>query len=281
MNGAGRLVLTADPSRCLLLYPLAAWEPIQARLMALSSFNEKIRSLQRLLVGYADDVDIDTAGRILVPPSLRRYANLDKHVVLVGQGHKFELWDESAVAGANRADHRLPRRRPAARTRRLHALGRTWPMESMSPSCSKKPWRRWRSGRPVSTSTQRSAAAAMRGRFSRAWRPRDASSASTAIPPLKPPPLQLASHRFPLRFPPRLVFGTARRPCRTCACAGRRRAARSRNLLAADRRREARLFLPPRRSARHADGPVARRIRCRIPCPRHGARTDGGLARLW
>jgi MraZ protein len=95
MDGPGRLILTADPSRCLLLYPLAAWEPIQARLMSLSSFNEKIRSLQRLLVGYADDVDIDTAGRILVPPALRRYANLDKHVVLVGQGHKFELWDEA------------------------------------------------------------------------------------------------------------------------------------------------------------------------------------------
>jgi MraZ protein len=94
-QGQGRLVLTADPSRCLLLYPLAAWEPIQARLMSLSSFNDKIRSLQRLLVGYADDVDIDTAGRILVPPALRRYANLDKHVVLVGQGHKFELWDEA------------------------------------------------------------------------------------------------------------------------------------------------------------------------------------------
>jgi len=95
MNGPGHLVLTADPSRCLLLYPLAAWEPIQARLMSLSSFNDKIRSLQRLLVGYADDVDVDTAGRILVPPALRRYANLDKHVVLVGQGHKFELWDEA------------------------------------------------------------------------------------------------------------------------------------------------------------------------------------------
>jgi MraZ protein len=95
MNGQGRLVLTADPARCLLLYPLAAWEPIQARLMSLSSFNDKIRSLQRLLVGYADDVDIDTAGRILVPPALRRYANLDKYVVLVGQGHKFELWDEA------------------------------------------------------------------------------------------------------------------------------------------------------------------------------------------
>ena len=91
----GRLVLTADPSRCLLLYPVAAWEPIQARLMALSSFNDRIRALQRLLVGHADDVDIDAAGRILVPPALRRYANLDKHVVLVGQGQKFELWDEA------------------------------------------------------------------------------------------------------------------------------------------------------------------------------------------
>jgi len=95
MGGEGRLVLTADPSRCLLLYPVAAWEPIQARLMDLSSFNDKIRGLQRLLVGYADDVEIDTAGRILVPPALRRYAGLDKHVVLVGQGHKFELWDEA------------------------------------------------------------------------------------------------------------------------------------------------------------------------------------------
>ena len=91
----GRLVLTADPGHCLLLYPQAEWEPIQARLMALSSFNERIRSLQRLLVGHADDVDLDGAGRILVPPALRQYAALDKHVVLVGQGNKFELWDEA------------------------------------------------------------------------------------------------------------------------------------------------------------------------------------------
>ena len=93
-GGDGRLVLTADPSRCLLLYPLAAWEPIQSRLMALSSFDEKIRGLQRLIVGHADYVELDAAGRILVPPALRRYASLDKHVVLVGQGRKFELWDE-------------------------------------------------------------------------------------------------------------------------------------------------------------------------------------------
>ena len=94
-NSAGHLVLTADPSRCLLLYPRISWEPIQARLMALSSFDAKIRSLQRLLVGHADDVEVDAAGRILVPPALRRYASLDKRVVLVGQGRKFELWDEA------------------------------------------------------------------------------------------------------------------------------------------------------------------------------------------
>jgi MraZ protein len=92
-QGNGSLVLTADPSRCLLLYPLASWEPIQARLMALSSFDAKIRGLQRLLVGHADDVEVDAAGRILVPPALRRYANLDKRVVLVGQGKRLELWD--------------------------------------------------------------------------------------------------------------------------------------------------------------------------------------------
>ena len=95
-DGSSRLVITADPSRCLLLYPQAAWEPIQKRLMSLSSFDEQIRGLQRLLVGHADDVEIDAAGRILVPPALRRFAQLDKHVVLVGQGRKFELWDESS-----------------------------------------------------------------------------------------------------------------------------------------------------------------------------------------
>lgn len=89
------LVLTADPSRCLLMYPRQSWEPIQARLMGLSSFNEITRGLQRLLVGHADDVEMDGAGRILVPPALRQYASLEHRVVLVGQGHKFELWDEA------------------------------------------------------------------------------------------------------------------------------------------------------------------------------------------
>jgi MraZ protein len=63
--------------------------------MALSSFNAEIRGLQRLLVGHADDVAMDGTGRILVPPALRQYAGLDHRVVLVGQGNKFELWDEA------------------------------------------------------------------------------------------------------------------------------------------------------------------------------------------
>ncbi len=91
----GTLLLTADPSRCLLLYPPAQWEPIQSRLMGLSSFNAMTRSLQRLLVGHAEDVEIDGAGRILVPPSLRQYAGLEHRVVLVGQGNRYEIWDEA------------------------------------------------------------------------------------------------------------------------------------------------------------------------------------------
>lgn len=93
-NGGGRLIVTADNGGCLLIYPLPEWRPIEAQLMSLSSFDERIRSLQRLIVGHADEVDIDAAGRILIPPALRKYAGLDKRVVLVGQGRKLELWDD-------------------------------------------------------------------------------------------------------------------------------------------------------------------------------------------
>ena len=91
---SGHLVVTADSDRCLLIYPLPDWEPIEQKLMALSSFNAQIRELQRRLVGYAEDVVMDATGRILVPPALRNYALLEKAAVLVGQGHKFELWSK-------------------------------------------------------------------------------------------------------------------------------------------------------------------------------------------
>ena len=91
---AGRLIVTADPSKCLLIYPQPAWEPIEQQLSKLSSFDIKIRSLQRLLVGNASDVEMDSSGRVLVAPPLRKFAGLTKNVMLVGQGTKFELWDE-------------------------------------------------------------------------------------------------------------------------------------------------------------------------------------------
>ena len=91
---SGRLIVTADPSKCLLIYPLPDWEPIEKKLNSLSSFNPQTRSLQRLLVGNASDVELDSAGRILVPTSLRQFAGLEKSVVLAGQGNKFEVWDE-------------------------------------------------------------------------------------------------------------------------------------------------------------------------------------------
>ena len=92
---AGQLVLTADADGCLLLYPQPEWQPIREKLMQLSAFNSRIRALQRFLVGHAEDVVMDTAGRVLISPTLRNYAVLDKRVMLIGQGNKFEVWDEA------------------------------------------------------------------------------------------------------------------------------------------------------------------------------------------
>jgi MraZ protein len=95
-QSAGNIVLTAHPHGCLLLYPQPAWEPIQAKMMALSSFDKQSSSLQRLLVGFAEDIAVDAAGRLLISPTLREFAGLEKDVMLVGQGSHFEMWNLSA-----------------------------------------------------------------------------------------------------------------------------------------------------------------------------------------
>ncbi|WP_293268933.1 division/cell wall cluster transcriptional repressor MraZ [Neptunomonas sp.] len=93
---AGHLVLTIDTEeRCLLLYPIDEWEIIQAKIDALPSLNPVARRLQRLLVGHASDLDMDSHGRLLIPALLRDYAGLDKKTILLGQGRKFEIWDEA------------------------------------------------------------------------------------------------------------------------------------------------------------------------------------------
>jgi MraZ protein len=94
---AGRaLVLTAHPDGCLLLYPRVAWEPIGAKVQALSSFNEQARWWQRLLVGFAEEIEPDAQGRVLISPALRKFADLQKEIMLVGQGSHFELWSAAA-----------------------------------------------------------------------------------------------------------------------------------------------------------------------------------------
>jgi MraZ protein len=90
----GKLVVTVDRDHCLLLYPLPEWEDIERKLVRLPSLNKQARRLQRLLIGHATEVDLDGNGRILLPPPLREFAELDKRVVLIGQGNKFEIWNE-------------------------------------------------------------------------------------------------------------------------------------------------------------------------------------------
>lgn len=92
----GNVVVTIDTqSPCLLVYPLPAWERIEQDLQSLPSLNTAVKQFQRLVLGYATDVELDGNGRMLLSPALREYAKLDKKLVLVGQGNKLEIWCEA------------------------------------------------------------------------------------------------------------------------------------------------------------------------------------------
>lgn len=114
---AGQLIVTIDPvDSCLSVYPLPEWEQIEAKLRELPSLREENRRLQRLLIGNAVDLELDSAGRFLVPPRLREYAGLDKRAMLVGQLNKFQLWNEdawNALADADLAAIKQPGSMPA------------------------------------------------------------------------------------------------------------------------------------------------------------------------
>ena len=92
----GQLVVTIDiKDRCLMLYPLPFWQEVQSKLEGLANMNPRSRTLQRLLMGHATDLEPDASGRVLLPQKLRDYAGLDKKLVLVGQGNKVEIWSEA------------------------------------------------------------------------------------------------------------------------------------------------------------------------------------------
>lgn len=92
----GQLVVTVDRDYCLLLYPLPDWEDIERKLNRLPTFNRQARKLQRLMVGYATELELDGSGRILLSRELREFASLDRQAILIGQGNRFELWDEES-----------------------------------------------------------------------------------------------------------------------------------------------------------------------------------------
>ena len=92
----GQMVVTISPNdRCLWLYTLMAWEAVERKLVSLPTLNAQTRKLKRMLIGHADDCEMDGSGRILLPLPLREFAMLQKKAVLVGQGDKFEIWDEA------------------------------------------------------------------------------------------------------------------------------------------------------------------------------------------
>jgi MraZ protein len=93
-TSGGKICATVHPDICLILYPAPEWGTVQRRLMKLSNMDKQARDLQRLINGYAADLELDGSGRLLLPPSLREFAQIDKHAVLIGVGNKFELWDE-------------------------------------------------------------------------------------------------------------------------------------------------------------------------------------------
>jgi MraZ protein len=108
----GRLVATVDRAdKCLLIYPLPEWEEVERKLMRLPTLNATSRRLQRLMIGYASELELDAHGRVLLPAKLREYAALSRQALLIGQVNRFELWDEALwneQLGAEQTSEELP-----------------------------------------------------------------------------------------------------------------------------------------------------------------------------
>ena len=86
-QASGNMIITIDPGeKCLLLYPLSAWGDIEKQINDLPAFQKNTRRVQRLLVGHAEDVQMDKNGRILISLPLRSFAELSKKVTMIGQG---------------------------------------------------------------------------------------------------------------------------------------------------------------------------------------------------
>lgn len=94
---SGELIITADPDeQCLLVYPKPVYDRVEAAVAALPPHLPKAKRLKRALIAFASEVSMDGNGRLLIAEMLRQHAQIGKSAVLVGQGEKFELWDEES-----------------------------------------------------------------------------------------------------------------------------------------------------------------------------------------
>ena len=91
----GRLTLTRHPHGCLLLFPRPVWETHRDQIAA---WPMSARAWQRIFLGNACDVEIDSAGRVLISPELRAAVGLEKEVMMLGMGTHFEIWDAAKLA---------------------------------------------------------------------------------------------------------------------------------------------------------------------------------------
>jgi MraZ protein len=91
----GRVVVTVDRDPCLRIYAFPEWQQIEAQLNAMPSLHPQVRRLQRLMIGHAQEMLIDSHGRLSLTQELREYAGLGRAAFLVGQGRGLELWDEA------------------------------------------------------------------------------------------------------------------------------------------------------------------------------------------
>lgn len=93
----GRVTLTRHPHGCLLLFPRSIWETHREQIAA---WPMSARPWQRIFLGNASDVDLDSAGRILIAPELRSAIGLEREVMLLGMGSHFEVWDAVRLAAS-------------------------------------------------------------------------------------------------------------------------------------------------------------------------------------
>lgn len=94
-RSAGNLIVTVDVGNpCVLIYPQPDYETRERQLIAMDNTEVPVRDAQRRLIGFATEVELDGAGRVLVPSELRDFADMDRKAVLLGLIDKLELWGE-------------------------------------------------------------------------------------------------------------------------------------------------------------------------------------------